>query len=437
MGAGNCYQLTQQGRAFSVGNVWANRTIDLTQDFDFTFIVNQCGGADAVVFVLQNSGATATIGADGVGANLGYYLSRTGVFAQSVAIELDIFQNYVAPYNDPIQPHLMLALNGNPAAVEGPVVVPALNDCADHRLRIIWQQATNLLTVQLDGVTRLRHVQDLVATVFGGKPRVWFGFTASTGGQTATQSICPVSLTASPQTLPLSAQGFEGSASICPGRSVQLSVSEYAAGSTFQWSPAAGLSTNTGALVTASPAATTTYTVTGRAPGGCEQTGQITVTVIGPLSLSVTPPRLSAAGEVVLTASGGGEGATYQWSPSAGLSATEGPTVTARPPAAATTYTVTATSAMGCTGQTTVVVPPFVLPNIITPNGDRRNDTFRPLVSLEPVMLQVYTRWGQPVFEQANYQSDWGAEQLAAGSYYYRLSTAGGESWKGWVEVVR
>lgn len=45
------------------------------------------------------------------GSNVGYY-GLPG-FAQSVGIELDLFHNNYAPYNDPPYPHMMLALNGS------------------------------------------------------------------------------------------------------------------------------------------------------------------------------------------------------------------------------------------------------------------------------------------------------------------------------------
>ncbi|MBC7448363.1 MAG: gliding motility-associated C-terminal domain-containing protein [Hymenobacteraceae bacterium] len=82
-----------------------------------------------------------------------------------------------------------------------------------------------------------------------------------------------------------------------------------------------------------------------------------------------------------------------------------------------------------------VVVPDLVLPNVITPNHDELNDTFRPVVSTGPVGLRVYNRWGALVFEQTAYAGDWG-DGVAAGTYYYRL-TADNENWQGWLEVVR
>lgn len=431
--AGGCYQLTRQGATFSLGSAWAARTISLANDFDFTFQFNMCGSADGIVFVLQNSGPTARTDTEGTGMNLGYYQSRAGVFARSVAIELDIFRNIGAPMNDPVRPHIALATNGNPASVQQVTELPALSDCADHQLRVSWSAATRRLTAELDGVPHISYAQDIVATIFGGNPTVWFGFTASTGGQSATQTICPLSLTANFAPAPVV---VAGAATICPGGSAVLSVPGQPAGTTYEWARGAGLSTTSGESVTVSPTVTTVYSVVVRPPNGCLLLGNVTVSVREPVVVAVSAPRFTSDG-VVLAVAGGRPGTTYAWTPAVGLSAAQGATVLAPTPATATTYTVTATSATGCVGQATVVVPPFTLPNIITPNGDRFNETFRPLVSLEPVTLQVFSRWGQQVFEQTDYHDGWNAADLAAGSYFVRLSTASGESWKGWLEVVR
>ena len=67
-----------------------------------------------------------------------------------------------------------------------------------------------------------------------------------------------------------------GSSTICAGSSTQLTAS---GASTYQWTPATGLSATTGAVVTANPASTTTYTVTGTNSGACTAQALVTVTV--------------------------------------------------------------------------------------------------------------------------------------------------------------
>ena len=79
------------------------------------------------------------------------------------------------------------------------------------------------------------------------------------------------------------------------------------------------------------------------------------------------------------------------------------------------------------------------LPNIITPNADGLNDTFRPrLGGCGERRLQVFSRWGRAVHDQANYQDGWDASDLPDGLYFYLLSGESGEQLaKGWVEVAR
>ncbi|MGY3088312.1 hypothetical protein ACVWYF_001345 [Hymenobacter sp. UYAg731] len=92
-----------------------------------------------------------------------------------------------------------------------------------------------------------------------------------------------------------------------------------------------------------------------------------------------------------------------------------------------------------CETQTTlpmVEVKERKVPNIITPNGDGQNQTFR-LGPDCPPRLQVFSRWGQKVFEAAAYHDDWNADGQPDGVYYYLASYPDGHQLKGWVEVRR
>jgi len=85
-----------------------------------------------------------------------------------------------------------------------------------------------------------------------------------------------------------------------------------------------------------------------------------------------------------------------------------------------------------------VAVQATVLPNIITPNGDPLNEFFAPRVGGCTPRLQVFSRWGRQVFEQADYQNTWNGAGLTAGLYYYLLTDpATGRRVKGWVEIMR
>ena len=228
---------------------------------------------------------------------------------------------------------------------------------------------------------------------------------------------------------------------ICNGSSATLNAN---GATTYSWSPATGLSSTTGATVTATPSANATYTVTGTT-SGCTKSAEVDVNVYpvatvdansdrsvcaggtiilagsvggaatsgfwtassgtfsnansltssytpsissgtvtltlstndpsGPCSavtdqivVTVNPSPATIAGDAsfcaggstTLTASGADN---YSWSPSTGLSATTGASVTANPSSNAS-YTVTGTSASGCTSTDLVVVTVNPIPSI-------------------------------------------------------------------------
>ena len=101
--------------------------------------------------------------------------------------------------------------------------------------------------------------------------------------------------------LPIIAAG--GTATICVGDSTSLTAS---GASTYLWDNGAGA----GSPVIVSPTVTTTFTVTGTDGNGCENTGQVTVTV-NPLpvvdSVSYTPPSSCVVNDAMISiyASGG------------------------------------------------------------------------------------------------------------------------------------
>ena len=142
-------------------------------------------------------------------------------------------------------------------------------------------------------------------------------------------------------------------ASVCLNDSILLSVS---GASTYQWSPSAGLSSDTGATVIASPADTTIYTVTGQDSRGC--TSDITVKVdTRPVPQVIAAPFDDeiCVGEKTMIVLSGAE--TYQWLPEESLDTLRGNTVTASPQIT-TTYFAVGFNDLGCTDTlaSTVIV---------------------------------------------------------------------------------
>ncbi|MFN5621855.1 MAG: gliding motility-associated C-terminal domain-containing protein [Flavobacteriales bacterium] len=63
----------------------------------------------------------------------------------------------------------------------------------------------------------------------------------------------------------------------------------------------------------------------------------------------------------------------------------------------------------------------LIIPNIMTPDGDGRNDTFD-VTSIRRYpgsSIQIFNRWGVMVYEDTDYNGKWSADGLADGVYYY------------------
>jgi gliding motility-associated-like protein len=105
---------------------------------------------------------------------------------------------------------------------------------------------------------------------------------------------------------------------------------------------------------------------------------------------------------------GNGTMFTYEWSPSDGLSDPYSATTEAAPEADVI-YTVTVTSASGCTATDEVEVfyrgslceEPFIfVPKAFTPNNDSNNDFFIIRgVNIVELEFVVWSRWGEKVYQ--------------------------------------
>lgn len=82
------------------------------------------------------------------------------------------------------------------------------------------------------------------------------------------------------------------------------------------------------------------------------------------------------------------------------------------------------------------------VPNVITPNGDGKNDRFfvRNLEYYPQAKLYIFNRWGQELYASTDYRNDWGADNLEAGNYFYHLfvfDQGVEQQYKGTLKVIR
>ncbi|MVN21891.1 PKD domain-containing protein [Mucilaginibacter arboris] len=131
-----------------------------------------------------------------------------------------------------------------------------------------------------------------------------------------------------------------------------------------------------------------------------------------------------------------GDSLTYKWTPSTGLSADNiiNPVIS---PTADTQYTLTVTSAQGCSASAQVevhVLKAPVVPNAFTPNNDGINDTWniKYLDSYPNCTVEIYNRYGVKLFYSVGYPVPWdgtfNGAPLPVGVYYYIINPKSGRS---------
>ena len=142
------------------------------------------------------------------------------------------------------------------------------------------------------------------------------------------------------------------------------------------------------------------------------------------------------------------QNATYiQWEPQYNIedANSEDPTVG---PLYSTTYYVNVESADGCSSTDSLVVfvvqiNELIINNIITPNGDGKNDTWninKPSI-ISGCPLNIINRWGKTVWSSTNYTNNWDGTDLNGnllpdGTYYYTIKCQG-EQYKGAIILIK
>ncbi|NGF57499.1 T9SS type B sorting domain-containing protein [Parapusillimonas sp. SGNA-6] len=90
----------------------------------------------------------------------------------------------------------------------------------------------------------------------------------------------------------------------------------------------------------------------------------------------------------------------------------------------------------------TVMPRELMIPNVITPNGDGKNDKFV-IVGAEAydrIDIVIVNRWGNEVYRNTDYKDEWSGNGLNQGTYYYIIRGFKGNDvrvFKGWVLIKR
>ncbi|MET4107483.1 gliding motility-associated C-terminal domain-containing protein [Hymenobacter sp. UYP22] len=165
---------------------------------------------------------------------------------------------------------------------------------------------------------------------------------------------------------PAAAAAAGANRTVCSGETTVLGTAAVA-GFSYQWSPAAGLSSATVAqpifnqLNTSTQPQTYTYTLTVTTAQGCVATSTVTIRVNPAATANAGPDAALCDGKQLTLGTAALTGYTYQWSPAANLSSATAarPVFTARNATQTPlvlTYVLTATTPLGCATRDTVVL---------------------------------------------------------------------------------
>lgn len=188
----DCIRLTPDAR-WAAGAAWSKAPLSLDEAFELSmrlgFGSRDALGADGIVLTLTTE------------KTLGWRGERIGLapHAATFAIELDTYSN--PRQNDPEADHLAFDVHGSTyhharTGQLAPVELPNLEDGRHHALRVVYDPSTSL-TVSLDGVERATFPAEELRRIFGGRPTVSWGLSASTGRKANPHDVCSVVLTSS------------------------------------------------------------------------------------------------------------------------------------------------------------------------------------------------------------------------------------------------
>lgn len=232
---------------------------------------------------------------------------------------------------------------------------------------------------------------------------------------------------------------------ICLGNSILLSAS---GGGAYAWLPSNTLTDATIANPKATPTDSTNYMVVVTNAQNCNDTAFTKVRVVNKPIVNAGVDKIIVANKnVQLNGSITGLIDNFIWTPNENITNVNilNPTVN---PSFEKKYTLTATAKNGCgiafDEVNVKIYEGIFIPNIFTPNGDSKNDTWNiPALEAYPLHeLIVYNRYGQIVFERRQSFKPWDGKYNGLpqpnGSYVYAIDLKNGDPiLKGTLIIVR
>jgi hypothetical protein len=80
----------------------------------------------------------------------------------------------------------------------------------------------------------------------------------------------------------------------------------------------------------------------------------------------------------------------------------------------------------------------FIIPNVVTDDGNQKNDKFFIAEASEkPFSLLIFNRWGQSIFATDHYENNWPDRNLSSGVYFYSLKGDCLPKTHGFIQLIR
>ena len=238
---------------------------------------------------------------------------------------------------------------------------------------------------------------------------------------------------------------------VCSPATVDLTNPGVTAGSTpgltfTYWTDAEA----TTAYSTPSTAVSGTYYIKGTTVSGFFDIKPVNASVVDTAQANAGPDQVLAFEYSTTMAAVLGEGETGLWSVDTGegviTDLTDPTTYISNLSEGANIFSWVVTNGVcpADTDEVQIIVGELIIPTLITPNGDTKNEYFV-IVGLESIgkaELIVFDRRGSEVFKNADYDNKWNGvynneDPLPNDTYFYILKAANGKSYSGYIVVRR
>ncbi len=239
--------------------------------------------------------------------------------------------------------------------------------------------------------------------------------------------------------LPLPQGSISRDTVICIGDSAQLIAS---GGNTYEWSPNINISDTSLNNPWVSPTSATTYTVKISNDGVCSTFRSVRVNVRSDIELNFNAsPRQAYVPFEVDFINLTPDFVPFLWQFGTGdTSILREPKYTYREPGKYQVVLTGFPNNSSCIGRDTLIIEAFgfLIPNVVTPNGDGLNDTFAFEAQLSSFNLVLFNRWGREVYRKDRYDYSWNGDDVPGGVYFYYLYEIEREKeYTGWVQLIK